>query len=27
VGEREIWTNDRHLLAVATHVGITGRSI
>jgi predicted nucleic acid-binding protein len=24
--EREIWTNDRHLLAAAAHFGITGRS-
>ncbi len=27
VGEREIWTNDRHLLAAANHFGITGRSV
>jgi predicted nucleic acid-binding protein len=27
VGEREIWTNDRHLLAAAQHVGIAGRSV
>jgi predicted nucleic acid-binding protein len=25
-GEREIWTNDRHLLAAAAHFGIAGRS-
>jgi uncharacterized protein len=25
-GEREIWTNDRHMLAAATHLGIRGRS-
>jgi predicted nucleic acid-binding protein len=27
VGEPEIWTNDRHLLAAATYVGIAGRSV
>jgi predicted nucleic acid-binding protein len=27
VGEPEIWTNDRHLLAAATHFGIVGRSV
>ncbi len=26
-GEPEMWTNDRHLLAAATHFGITGRSV
>ncbi len=26
-GESEIWTNDRHLLAAAAHVGIIGRSV
>ena len=26
-GEREIWTNDRHLLAAAAHFGIAGRSV
>jgi predicted nucleic acid-binding protein len=26
VGEPEIWTNDRHLLAAAAHFGIVGRS-
>lgn len=26
-GEPEIWTNDRHLLAAATHFGIVGRSV
>ena len=27
LGEPAIWTNDRHLLAAATHVGIAGRSV
>lgn len=26
-GEREIWTNDRHLLAAAAHFGIAGRTV
>jgi predicted nucleic acid-binding protein len=26
-GEREIWTNDRHLLAAATYFGLAGRSV
>ena len=26
-GESEIWTNDRHLLAAANHVGIIGKSV
>ncbi len=26
-GEREIWTNDRHMLAAAKHFGLKGRSI
>jgi len=25
-GEREVWTNDRHLLAAAGHFGLTGRN-
>lgn len=27
VGEKEIWTNDRHLLAAAAHFSISGRSV
>jgi predicted nucleic acid-binding protein len=27
VGEPEIWTNDRHLLAAAAHFGLVGRSV
>ena len=27
LGETEIWTNDRHLLAAAPHFGIAGRSV
>ena len=27
LGEREIWTNDRHLLAAAAHFGIEGKSV
>ncbi len=27
LGEREIWTNDRHMLAAAPHFGLTGRSV
>jgi len=26
-GEAEIWTNDRHLLAAASHFGILGKSV
>ena len=25
-GEREVWTNDRHMLAAAAYFGLTGRS-
>jgi predicted nucleic acid-binding protein len=27
IGEREVWTNDRHMLAAASHFGLTGRSV
>ena len=27
VGEQEVWTNDRHLLAAAPHAGLVGRSV
>jgi predicted nucleic acid-binding protein len=27
IGEHEVWTNDRHMLAAASHFGLTGRSI
>jgi predicted nucleic acid-binding protein len=27
LGESEIWTNDRHLLAAAPHFGLRGRSV
>jgi predicted nucleic acid-binding protein len=26
-GEQEMWTNDRHLLAAAAHVGLVGRTV
>ena len=26
-GEREVWTNDRHMLAAASYFGMTGRSV
>ena len=26
IGEREIWTNDRHMPAAAPYFGLTGRS-
>lgn len=27
IGEREVWTNDRHMLAAAPHFGLMGRSV
>jgi uncharacterized protein len=27
VGEREVWTNDRHMLAAASYFGLTARSV
>ena len=27
LGERELWTNDRHMLAAAPHFGLAGRSV
>ena len=27
IGEREVWTNDRHMLTAASYFGLTGRSI
>ena len=27
IGERDVWTNDRHMLAAASHFGLTGRSV
>jgi predicted nucleic acid-binding protein len=26
-GDREVWTNDRHMLAAASHFGLIGRSV
>ncbi len=26
-GEREVWTNDRHMLAAAAYFGLSGRSV
>jgi len=26
-GERDVWTNDRHMLAAAAYFGLTGRSV
>jgi predicted nucleic acid-binding protein len=27
IGESEVWTNDRHMLAAASYFGLTGRSV
>ncbi|MBS1824031.1 MAG: type II toxin-antitoxin system VapC family toxin [Acidobacteria bacterium] len=27
IGERQVWTNDRHMLAAAVHFGLLGRSV
>ena len=27
IGEREVWTNDRHMLAAASYFGLTGRFV
>jgi predicted nucleic acid-binding protein len=27
IGERAVWTNDRHMLAAATYFGLTGQSV
>ena len=27
IGQREVWTNDRHMLAAAPHFDLTGRSV
>ena len=26
-GETDLWTNDRHLLAAAAHVGLSGKTV
>jgi predicted nucleic acid-binding protein len=26
-GERDVWTNDRHMLAAAPYFGLTGQSV
>jgi hypothetical protein len=27
IGERDVWTNDRHMLTAASYFGVTGRSV
>jgi len=27
IGERAVWTNDRHMLAAASYFGVTGQSV
>ena len=27
IGERDVWTNHRHMLVAAPHFGLTGRSV
>ena len=27
IGESDVWTNDRHMLAAASHFGLRGRSV
>lgn len=27
IGERDVWTNDRHMLAAASYFGLAGRSV
>jgi predicted nucleic acid-binding protein len=27
IGEHDVWTNDRHMLAAASYFGLTGRSV